>query len=156
VSVETATANVRVNIQNSRFANVNSFGVESAPTAGNVILSLDNDTFVRSGQTAIVLRSNTAAILNRVSVTAGANAAVSLEQSTASAHISNSLFTNNVFGVFNGNGGGAPTTRLYGTVITGSTSSALSINGGQVISYGNNAIRGNAGNEAPSSNSGTQ
>jgi hypothetical protein len=46
--------------------------------------------------------------------------------------------------------------RIYSTVITGNTTSGLQINSGQVISSGNNIIRGNAGNEAPSSNAGTQ
>ena len=53
-------------------------------------------------------------------------------------------------------GGGTPTTRLFASVITGNTSNGLLINSGSVISLGNNMIRGNAGNEVPSSTIGTQ
>jgi hypothetical protein len=151
VAVETSTANVRVNVQNSRFANLTNFGVDSAPTAGNVILNLDNVSFVRGGATAILIRQNTAARINNTRVSGhNPGAAVALQLGTAGAHISNSVFTDNAFGVFNGEGG-APITRISNTVITGSATAGLQINSGQVISYGNNPIRGNAGNEVPSS-----
>jgi hypothetical protein len=52
-------------------------------------------------------------------------------------------------GIYTGGPGGPPTARIYGNVITANTAAALSISGGSVISYGNNAIRGNVGNEAP-------
>ena len=73
---------------------------------------------------------------------------MTLELTTAEAHVSNSMIANNAHGIFNG-GGGNPTTRLYGNVITGNTTNGLTINSGSVLSYGNNAIRGNTGNEAP-------
>jgi hypothetical protein len=156
IVIDSSAANTRVYVQNSRLANLANFGIDANPTAGNVLLTVDNVQFNAIAQTAILLRLNTTATINRASVTRGGNAAVTLQQTTTGAHISNSLFANNVFGLFNGDAGGAPITRLYQTVITGSSTSALQINGGQVISYGNNAIRGNSGNEAPSSNSGTQ
>ena len=43
----------------------------------------------------------------------------------------------------------ASTMRLYGNTITANTINGLFIVSGSVLSYGNNAIRGNAGNETP-------
>jgi hypothetical protein len=60
------------------------------------------------------------------------------------------VLSNNAFGVFSGNGGN-PTTILYNNVITGNTTDGIHLNSGSVLSYGNNAIRNNAGNEAPTS-----
>jgi len=150
VTVETSTANVRVNIQNSRIYNANNFAIHSNPSGGNVILFIDNVTMSRGATTAVQLRQLTSAFMNRTSITGFASgAAVALELGTANAHISNSFFSNNNFGIFSGNGG-APTTRLFGTIITGSVTAGLSIVSGTVTSYGNNGIRGNNGNEAPS------
>ncbi len=151
VVIETG-ANIRVDIQNGRFANLTNFGVHSNPTAGTVTLSVDDSTFVGGGTTAIQLRQNTNATLNEVIVTAhgGTAAALTTELTSVNAHVSNSVFTDNGHGVFAGNGG-APVVRLSNTVITRSTASAIQLNGGTVISYGNNPIRGNTGNELPSS-----
>ena len=71
--------------------------------------------------------------------------------------ISNTVMANNQFGVISGVGGGLPTTRLYGCTITGNTTAGLLITSGSIFSHGNNAIRGNIGNEAPTGASiGTQ
>ena len=58
--------------------------------------------------------------------------------------------------MFNGNGGGAPASRLFANVISGNTTAGIQINGGLVISAGNNLILGNTAGEAVSSNAGTQ
>ncbi|HEX8193765.1 MAG TPA: right-handed parallel beta-helix repeat-containing protein [Allosphingosinicella sp.] len=150
VAIETAAANVRVNIQDVRFANLTNFGVHSNPTAGNVILAIDDATFVRGGTTAIQLRQLTNATIDETTVTGhNPGAAVALELGTVNAHISNSVFTDNAFGVFAGNGG-APVARITGTTITRSATAALSLSGGTIVSYGDNPIRGNTGNELPS------
>lgn len=157
ITIETSGSNVRVSVQNSRLANINQIGVESAPTGGNVLLSLDNVSFVRGSGSAMVIRQNTAASINDTRVSGQvAGSAVTILPTGSSAHISNSAFMNNAYGIFAGDAGGAPMVWLYHTVISGSTVSALTINSGQVVSHGNNAIRGNAGNENPSSNVGTQ
>jgi hypothetical protein len=150
VAIETS-ANVKVNIQDSKFYNLTNFAIHSNPTAGNVILWVDGATIARGGTTAIQLRQFTTASINRTSVTGhNPGAAVALELSSVVAHISNCFFANNAYGVYSGNGG-APVARLYGTVITGSAVAGLDFTGGgQILSYGNNGIRGNSGNEAPS------
>ena len=156
VSIETANANVRVTIQNSHFYNLNFVGIQSVPTGGNVILDIDNVQLSRGGSTHIDLRQLTQATINRTSATnSPAGAGLTLELTTANATVANSNFSDNLIGILNGNGG-TPTTRLFNSVITGNSSAGLSIAAGQVLSAGNNIIRGNSGNEAPSSNAGTQ
>jgi hypothetical protein len=150
IAIETS-ADVRVNVRNVTFSNLTNFGIHSNPTAGTVFLSVDDSTFMRGGTTAIQLRQNTNATINETTVAHhNPGAAVAAELSTVLTHISNSVFTDNAFGIFNGNGGN-PTTRISNTVITRSTSAALQISGGSIISNGDNPIRQNAGNEIPSS-----
>jgi hypothetical protein len=149
IAIETA-ADVRVDIRNVTFTNNTNFGVHSNPSAGTVTLSVEGSAFYRGGTTAIQLRQNTNATIDDTIVTAhNPGAAVALELSTVNAHISDSVFTDNAFGVFAGNGG-APVARLSGTTITRSATAALGLSGGTIVSYGNNPIRGNAGNELPS------
>lgn len=156
ISIETSTPNVRVTIQNSHIYNTNNFGIQSNPTAGNVLLTIDNVTIARGGGSAIQVRAATAAVINRASLTNNGASGVAVGLTNVTASINNSVISHNQIGVFNGLDGGAPITRLYGNVITANSVDGIRVNAGQVISHGNNAIRGNAGNEAPSSSVGTQ
>jgi hypothetical protein len=150
ILIDTATANARVYVLNSHLSNCTNFGIHSIPTAGNVVLTVDNTQITNGGTTAIQLRQLTTAFIDNTTISGhAAGAAVALELGNVNAHISNSFFTNNNFGVFSGNGG-APTTRLFNTVITGSATAGISIVAGTVTSYGNNGIRGNNGSEAVS------
>lgn len=156
VTIETSTANVRVSIQNCRFNNINFVGIHSVPTGGSVILTVDNTRLSRTGSTHIDLRQLTTAALDGVIATnSPTGAGLTLELTTATASVSNSNFSNNSIGILNGVGAGAPITRIFNTTITNNTSSGLSITAGQVISAGNNTIRGNSGNETPSLDVGT-
>jgi len=157
ISIETATANVRVSIHNSSINNTTNFAIHSFPTAGNVSLAIDDVDITRGGTTGIQIRQLTSASINRTSVSnsPAGTAAITLELSSVGANISNSFLANNGIGIFNGNGG-SPTTFLYGTVITGNTDQGLQINSGTITSLGNNMIRGNVGNEVPSSTITTQ
>ena len=157
VSIETAVANVRVTVSNSTFYNMGNNGIDAVPTAGNVLLNVHNTKIYRGANSGVHLLRLTKATISYCDLsnhTIGAG--VSVEQTTAEAMVSNTVIANNATGVFNGNGG-TPTTRLYGCTITGNTANALQINAGSVLSHGNNAIRGNVGNEAPTGASiGTQ
>jgi hypothetical protein len=149
-------ADVRVTVTNSDLYNNFFVGIHSIPTAGTVTLVVDNVRVSRGDFSSIQLQRNTNAFINRATLTNSRTAAgVTAEQSTVTANISNSLIANNAFGVFNG-AGGSPVMRLYGNVITGNTTAGLNIVSGQVISLGNNQIRGNVGNEVPSSTITTQ
>jgi hypothetical protein len=155
VAIETS-ADVRVTITNSDFYNNNFIGIHSNPSAGTVTLVVDNVRVQRNQFSAIQLRQNTNASINRATLTNSATGAgVTLELTSANATVSNSLIASNAFGIFNGSGGN-PVTRLYGNVITGNTTAGLNIPSGQVISLGNNHIRGNSGNEVPTSTITTQ
>jgi len=151
ISIETAVANVRVTVSNSQLYNLGNHGIASVPTAGNVILNVENCRIFKGSNSAINVRNLTKANINNCNLSNhSVGAGVSLEQSTAEANVSYTVMSNNALGVFSGLGGGAPTTRLYACVITGNTADGLQINSGTVSSYGNNAIRGNAGNQTPS------
>jgi hypothetical protein len=157
ISIETAGANVRVTVSNSTIYNMGNHGIASVPTAGNVVLDVHNTKIYRGANSGIDLLRFTKATISYCDIANhNIGAGVVLEQDTAIAFISNTVLSNNANGVFNGNGG-APVTRLYACTITGNTSNGLQINAGSVFSHGNNAIRGNAGNEAPTGASiGTQ
>ncbi len=159
VSIETAAANVRVTVSNSLIYNTGNVSIASVPTAGNVLLNVHNTRIYKSNSSAIDARNLTKATISYCDLSNHGNgAAVVVEQTSSEAMISNTIMANNQFGVLCGVGAGqTPTARLYASTITGSTTAALQIlAGAQVISHGNNAIRGNAGVEAPTSNVNTQ
>ena len=150
VAIETSTPDVRVTITNSDFYNIFGIGIHSKPTAGNVILVVDNVRVQKSDSSSIQLRANTKATINRATLTnSRTGAGVTAELTSVFADINNSVLSENAFGLFSGNDGGAPNLVIGNTVITGNTSDGIRLNGGTVLSYGNNAIRGNGGNEAP-------
>ena len=152
ITIETVTSGVRVNVLNSSIANMENHGIHAVPTAGSVQLVVDNVRIANGGGAGIDLRENTAATISRSALINHRNqAAVRLELTSANATISSSVLANNAAGVTNVAAGGAPSVFLYGNTITRSTVSALQINSGTMTSLGNNIIRGNAGNEAPSS-----
>jgi hypothetical protein len=157
ITIETATSGVKINVSNSSIYNVNSHGIHSVPTAGDVVLVVDNVSIARGGASAIDLRAFTAATVNRSALTGNRNGAgVTLELSTDTATISNSLLASNAVGVGNEPAGGTPTVFLYGNTITRNTIAGLRINSGSMTSLGNNIIRGNVGNEAPTTTITTQ
>jgi hypothetical protein len=157
ITIETATSAVRVNVANSSIYNMENHGINSAPTAGNVILVVDNVSIARGGQAGVNLRENTAATIHRSALTNNRNTgAVRLELTTATATISNSLLANNAIGVANVAAGGSPSVFLYGNTITRNTVAGLQIGSGTMTSLGNNIIRGNVGNEVPTTTITTQ
>jgi hypothetical protein len=158
VSIETAVANVRVTVSNSLLYNMGNVAIQSAPTAGNVALNVHNTRIYRGNSSAINLRNSTKGTISYCDLSNnGAGAGVTVESTGSEAMISNTVMANNQFGVISGVGGGTPTTRLYGCTITGNTSQGLLISSGSVFTHGNNAIRGNTGNETPTGASlGTQ
>ncbi len=150
IAIETSAANVRVTITNSDLYNNLGIGIHSNPTAGNVILVVDNVRVQKSDASLIQLRSNTRATIDRATLTnSRLGAGVNAELGSVVAHISNSTLANNAFGV--SCGAGAPAEMaLYQNVITGNTTDGIRLNGGTAVSFGNNAIGFNAGNETPS------
>lgn len=155
VSIETSTANVRVNISNSTFYNNSNHGIHAIPTAGNLILDVDNVHIARGGAAGIDIRFATAATISNCSITNHAAGAGVVLELSVTANISNCIIANNQTGVTNNNAAGNPTARLYASTITGNTT-GIQITGGQIITAGNNMIRGNTTDGTPSSNANTQ
>jgi hypothetical protein len=157
ITIETSTNGVRVNVSNSSIYNMENHGIHSAPTGGSVILVVDNVSIARGALAAIDLFQLTTAAINRSALTNNRNAAgVRLELSNNTATISDSLLANNAAGITNATAGQTPSVFLYGTTITGNTAAALQLGNGTVTSLGNNIIRGNAGNQAPTTTITTQ
>jgi hypothetical protein len=141
----------RVNVVNTTIRNSSNFGIASEPTGtGTVNLTVEGCRILDNDFSAIDLDRNTkATIVNSVMTNNSGGAGVFAEQATVEANIYNSVLSNNAFGVFSGNGG-APMVRLFGSQVTGNTTAGLNIVSGTVESHGNNAIRGNVGNQTPS------
>jgi hypothetical protein len=156
VSIETAVANVRVTVSNSLLYNMGNTAIHSVPSAGSVLLNVHNCRIYKTTGSAINLRNLTDGTISYCDLSNNGGG-IGLEQSTAEAMVSNTVMANNSVGVFSGVGGGTPTTRLYACTITNNSTNGLQINSGSVFTHGNNAIRGNAGNETPTGASlGTQ
>ena len=157
VSVETSAPNVRVSIADSTFHNLGNVGIGVFPSAGSVLLDFDRLNISKAGTHGIHLGLNSDLTLSNSFISGNlAGAAVALNGTGSSAHISHSVLSNNQVGVLSGAAGGTPVVRLFDTVVTGSTIEGLRINTGTIVSHGNNAIVGNAGNQTPSSNIGEQ
>ena len=155
ITIETAVAGVGVQVINSRILNTTNFGIHSTPTAGNVVLAVRNTDILRSGNSAIALINATAATINNCMLQHNVGAGVALQNANVTAQVSNCDISFNGSGIANGLGG-ASVTRLYGNTLTGNTI-GVRIDAGSVFTYGNNGIRGNAGNETPTQPStGTQ
>ncbi|MGQ0660599.1 right-handed parallel beta-helix repeat-containing protein [Sphingosinicella sp.] len=150
IAIETSTAIVRVSIVNSHIANMGNHGIHSNPSAGLVFLAIDDVDISDGAASAIHLVQNTSATISSSLLTGNFNGAgLTNERASNVATISNSVLTNNSIGVSNGGPGQAAVTLLYGNFISRNTSQGLLIGGGGISSFGNNAIRGNAGNETP-------
>jgi hypothetical protein len=155
ISIETATANVSVQVINSRILNVTNFGIHSAPTAGNVVLDVDRTSILRGGNSAIFLFNSTTASISNSVLSNNVGAGVALQSASTTAQLTNNVISFNGFGIANGLAG-ASVARLYGNSMFGNTN-AVRIDAGSVFTYGNNGIRGNGGNEVPTQPStGTQ
>jgi len=149
VSIETAVAGVKVNVTDSILYNFGNTGIHSVPSAGSVLLNVHNTKIYRVTGSAISMRNLTEGTVSYCNLTNNGGG-VATEQTGVEAFVSNTVISNNITGVFNGFGGGTPVTRLYANTITNNSSNGLLINSGQVLTHGNNAIRGNNGNEVPS------
>lgn len=149
LAIKTSTPDTRVTVTNSDFYNDDGIGILSSPSAGNVILDVDNVRVGGGHSSGIELQTSTRATINRATLTNSlVGSGVTTGASGVTAHISNSVLSDNAYGVHNGKTGAA-TVTLDRDVITGNTSSGLRIDAGTVYSYGNNDIQGNAGNETP-------
>jgi hypothetical protein len=152
----------RVSISDTSIRNIAGFGVRDAPSGGAaVVLSMDNVRITGTTANGSGLPGNGSAVVVDGS---GANVAhcVLSENAGAGLFVRNGSEVNvygttiyrNGTGVSCGDAGGGTVRLFLSSVVTNGT--GLAIISGNVFSHGNNAIQGNGGNQAPSSNINTQ
>lgn len=157
IKVENSSNEVFLETQNVSIRDISGIGIELIPTVSGTARASINDTRVSDvTQSAVVLEANARAQITNSVLTHNAGAGVLVRRTTSVANIFNTVLSRNGFGVNVGNTDGG-TARIALCQISDNTIDGLSITApGTVISHGNNAIRGNVGNEAPSSNANTQ
>ncbi|HSP16265.1 MAG TPA: right-handed parallel beta-helix repeat-containing protein [Thermoanaerobaculia bacterium] len=150
----------KVAISNTTLRNNNGFGVHSAPTSGgSVLLSLDNVRItgttgngVTGNGSAVFADSTSADVVNCV-LSENATAGLFVRNSSEVNVHGTAMFRNGV-GISVGDAGGG-TVRLFGSSVV-TNSNGIAIISGSVLTHGNNAIAGNGGTQATSSNISTQ
>jgi Right handed beta helix region len=155
--VENTSNEVFLTTENVSIRDISGLGIELIPTGtGSARAAINNTRISDVTQSAIVLEANSRANISYSSLTSNAGAGVLARRTTSEANVAFSVLSRNGFGVNVGNTDGG-LIRLYASQVADNTISGLSITApGTVVSHGNNAIRGNVGNEVPSSNALTQ
>jgi hypothetical protein len=144
---------IKVAVVNTTIRNVGGMGILSTSTqvsnTGKAKLVASNVRIFDVGQSAIDIKNNSDASITDSTISHNlVGAAIFVEQASATAHVSNSLLSNNNFGVFAGSSGGG-TVRLYGCTITQNITDGINVTApATVSSHQNNAIIGNGGGQA--------
>jgi hypothetical protein len=122
-------------------------GIVIFPASGTTTINafLDNVRSERNGSTGIVASMNSR-MTARNSVASGNVIGFASEQAGTEVNLENCVATNNGTGLQNGSG--APSIlRISNCAVFNNTTNGIQILGGQVLTYGNNKIGGNAGNQ---------
>ena len=148
---------ISLHVSNTSVLDISGIGIELNSTApGSSRAALENVRISDITQSGIVLEQNARASISRSNISHCAGAGILVRRTTTEANIYDSVFSRNGFGLNVGDTNGG-IIRLFGSQVADSTISGLQITApGTIVSHGNNAIRGNAGNEVPSSNALTQ
>jgi len=156
ISILNSSNDIKVNILNTTIRHIAGMAIESIPSGtGTVKLSIDGSRISQAGQSGIDLDNNTVANISRSTVVHNAVAGLFVERSSCVANVYSTVFAQNGQGLNVGQSGGG-LIRLYGSQIAGNTIAGIQLTAGTVETHQNNAIRGNAGAEATSSNVGQQ
>ncbi len=160
IDIAPSGTQTNVAISDTTIRNNNGFGVHSAPTAGgNVLLSLDNvrvtgttGSGVAGNGSGLFVDSGTSTdVVNSILSENGIGLFV---RNASEVNLHGSAIFRNLTGISVGDAGGG-TVRLFGSSVV-TNSNGISIISGAVFSHGNNAIAGNGGTQATSSNISTQ
>jgi len=134
-----------------------SIGSTTAGANNTVTATVDNSRFLGNGGSGIFAGGGSRVSVSRsqsTGNTGGAGIVVSNQSgSAAEAMIVSSILSNNAFGILLS---GSAMCRIGDDTITNNTNQGLVLSSGTVESFGNNNIRGNSGNQAPSANVGQQ
>ena len=157
IAIVNSSNNIKVTVKNTTIRNVAGVMLESIPSGtGSVSLVLDNVLMTECAQSAIDLDNNTQAVIARSTIVNNTLAGLFVETATCTASVFESVISRNGTGILVGSGGGG-LVRLYGTQVTGNTTSGITITPpGAVESHGNNVLVGNAGTQAASALINTQ
>jgi hypothetical protein len=157
IAVVNTSNEVDLEVTNTSIRDISGIAIELNPTGtGSTRTSLENVRITDVTQSAVVLEANSKASIANSNIMHNAGAGVLARRTTSEANIYNTVLSRNGFGVNVGNTDGG-LIRLFSCQVADNTISGLSITApGTVVSHGNNAIRGNVGNEVPSSNALTQ
>lgn len=145
ISDERATDG-QLSVSNTVLRNNNTENVFVGASGSAVRAIFSNVEMKNGGATGLWARYGSIVIIRNSFVTGNGDTGV-LAQDSAELEITDSVISQNQFGI--STGAGSPTIRISGVTVTMSKE-GLSINGGSIISYGNNKIRGNLTDGAPS------
>ena len=122
-------------------------GIVVLPSSGSTTIQamLDNVRSERNGSTGVVASGNSR-LTARNTVASGNLIGFASEQSGTEVNLENCLAFDNGVGLQNGSGA-ASTMRISNCHVFNNTSQGVQIVAGQILTYGNNKIGGNAGNQ---------
>jgi len=155
--INTAANEVDLEVENTSIRDITGIGIELNSTSpGTSRASINNTRISDTTASAIVLEQNTKASITNSTIVHCAGAGVLVRRASTEANVYNTVLSRNGFGLNVGDTGGG-LIRVFGSQITDNTIAGLQITApGTIVSHGNNAIKGNVGNETPSSNALTQ
>jgi hypothetical protein len=155
VLIANTSNNIRVLVFDTTIHNGSNFGITSAPTGtGTVKLHIHSSQISKNTNSAVHLSGASQTSITNSTMSLNGGAGVFADTGTAAqneTNIKDSVLSLNQFGIFAGNSGGTPVIRIAGNQIVDNFGSGLNLNGGTVVSHGNNVVIGNGGNEVPSS-----
>lgn len=138
IDVVTPGANVILEIFNTNITLTGGLGVNVAPTAGNVIVTMNNVHQTRSTTTSgVFLNGNIKAIISDSDFSDNTGSGVTIG-GTADVTLDHVRATGNNFGVLNASG--TPTTRLKDCVLTGNTTNGANSSAGTMTPFSSNII----------------
>ncbi len=144
IDMVTPGSNVILEVFNSNITLTGGLGINVSPTAGSVIVTMNNVHQTRSTTTSgLFLNGNVKAIISDSDFSDNGGAGVAIA-GTADVTLDHLRATGNNFGVLNV--GGTPTTRLKDCVLTGNTSNGANQNGfGTMTPFSSNIITNPSG-----------
>lgn len=150
VSIEAAS---QVELIDVTLSNCGVIGYAAIPSSGsaNIRTVLNRVRAIHSGAGIYIANGGTAHVIDS-DISNNTNAGVTSEQNfgTTNLNMTRTLVASNGTGIVAGNG--ASTTRLAGCTIMNNTTGFSFVGGGQILTYGDNYIGGNGGNQTPSGN----
>lgn len=147
ISVENTSGLVQLFLRNVIVRNNNGDGITTIPAGGTVRIYIENSYIAQNGQNGIQLNNNTKGAFFSTAIT-GNNQGVLLNTSTNTLEMIGCTISLNQTGLQNGIVGQAPTTRMSKSLIAGNIGAGVTINGGTVNGFGDNAVAGNGSGNA--------